>query len=144
MSTAPTVNALFIPADIGPACRTITLHNNDYVLQGVADCIGCEYVETVTLLPIIREGIGMPTDMWVDESGLLNDSPINVRASIITGRRIYGNAVITGRKMTREGDTICDLKFKSCVLEFLRLLQNTAEDWIANGYLTAHLHDDIH
>jgi hypothetical protein len=76
----------------------------------------------------------MPVDMWVDESGLLNDSPINVRASIITGRRIYGNAVITGRKETPECNTICDLKFKSCVLEFLRLLQTTAEDWIANGY----------
>ena len=133
MSTTNT--ALLIPADINAACKSVQIPDRD--LFEVSKIIGCEYVGRVNVLSIIREGIGMNTDVWVDDCGLLNDSPVNVRASIITGQRIVGNVVITG--CTNKGD-LCDLKFKSCVREFLDILNKTAQDWIANGYPMGRVH----
>lgn len=138
MSTT-TYNALSIPTDINTPCRALVIPSND--LSHIATHIGCEYVARVDLLSIVNEGIGMDTDMWVDDCGLLVERPVlNIRASIITGQRIFGNAVITGRDNDPEGGSICDLKFKSCAVEFIRILQTAAQDWIANGYPTGRVH----
>ena len=137
--TNTTNNALLIPADLNAACKSVHIPNRD--LFEVSKIIGCEYVALVNVLPIIRQGIGMDTDLWVDDCGLLVESPVlNVRASIISGQRLYGNAILTGRVLTEEGATMADLKFRSCVVEFLNNLQTTAQDWIANGYPTGRVH----
>ena len=131
MSTT-TYNSLAIPTDLNTPCHVLVIPGDD--LSHIASHIGCEYVARVDLLPIINKGIGMDTDMWVDDCGLLVDRPVlNVRASIITGQQIFGNAVITGRNNDPEGDSICDLKFRACVLEFLRILQTAAESMVADG-----------
>ena len=138
MSTT-TFNALSVPTDLNTPCHALVIPSDD--LSHIASHIGCDYVARVDLLPLVNEGIGMDTDMWVDDCGLLVDRPVlNVRASIITGQQIFGNAVITGRNNDPEGDSICDLKFKGCVLEFLNILQRTAQDWVANGYPRGRTH----
>ena len=127
-----TNNALLIPADLNAACKSVHIPNRD--LFEVSKIIGCEYVALVNVLPIIRQGIGMDTDLWVDDCGLLVERPVlNVRASIISGQRLYGNAILTGREMTDEGEAMADLKFRSCVVEFLNILQMAAESMVADG-----------
>ena len=137
--TNTTYNALSIPTDLNAPCHTLVIPSDD--LSHIATHIGCEYVARVDLLPMVNEHIGMDTDMWVDDCGLLVERPVlNIRASIITGQRIFGNAVITGRDNDPEGGSICDLKFKGCVVKFLDILQTTAQDWIANGYPMGKVH----
>jgi hypothetical protein len=33
--------------------------------------------------------------MWCDEEGMLKGSPLNIRASVIAGRHIFGNVILT-------------------------------------------------
>jgi hypothetical protein len=73
---------------------------------------------TVTAFPCsysgISAGVGAPFDfiggngigMYVDDEGLLNGSRFNGAASMITGRAIYGNAVLCHDTPDSEGNTL--------------------------------------
>jgi hypothetical protein len=137
MANTTTIPALLIPADLTLPFRTISLPKGDNTLMAMYPEIGCEIVARVNMSKTVDEVIGMPVDLWVDDCGLLTDAPVlNIRASILAGQELYGNAVLTGS--TRMHDDITDLQFvRICAANFLERLQKLAEDcalrMIVNG-----------
>ena len=87
MSTASNIPAAFIPATFLKEITTIEITPE---LSSMYPIIGCDIVERVALNPHYHAAI------WVDEEGLLKDAPINLRASCIVGRPIYGDAILAG------------------------------------------------
>ena len=120
MSTTASDRPIFaalVPANMAEPIKVIPLN-------GFADlypAIGCDLVQPVQNLL----GIDGPV-MWVDEEGVCVGKPMNVRASIIAGQRIVGNAVLTG---TKDGD-IAPLLI-DCPAIFFDRINVLAKDWIA-------------
>jgi hypothetical protein len=114
-----TLPVAFVSADLTVPCRgelIVDMHE-----QGLADMyklIGCSLVERVPQLLGLEEA-----EMWVDEEGMLNGSPLNTRASMIAGTYIHGHAIITGRDLT------C-LRM-DCPKAFFDRVQTLAEEWMA-------------
>ena len=136
MTNTTTIPALLIPADLTLPFRTISLPKGDNTLMAMYPEIGCEIVARVNMTKTVDEVIGMPVDLWVDDCGLLIDAPVfNIRASILAGQELYGNAVLTGS--TRMHDDITALQFSGCAKDFLNRLQELSEHYavhlIPNG-----------
>lgn len=114
-----TLPVAFVPVDVTSPCRgelIVDMHR-----QGLGDMytlIGCSLVERVPQLLGLEEA-----EMWVDEEGMLKGSPLNIRASMIAGTFIHGNAIITGRDLT-------SLRM-DCPKMFFDNVQTLAEEWIA-------------
>jgi hypothetical protein len=88
--------ALLIPADLSTPMSPVTVRGtgDDLNLQDLYAAIGCTLVDAVRPdhSHFSRKG-GM---IWVDDEGLLKADPQpNLRASILAGRPLYGNAVYT-------------------------------------------------
>ena len=87
MSTASNIPAVFIPASM---TQPITVVQINRELRSMYPILGCEIVERVSLNKNYRAAL------WVDEMGLLRDAGLNLRASCIAGRHIYGDAIMAG------------------------------------------------
>ena len=87
MSTASNIPAVFIPASM---TQPITVVQISRELRSMYPIIGCEIVERVSLNKNYRAAL------WVDEMGLLRDAGLNLRASCIAGRHIFGDAIMAG------------------------------------------------
>lgn len=87
MSTASNIPAVHIPASM---TQQITVVEITRELSSMYPIIGCEIVERVSLDKNYRAAL------WVDEMGLLRDAPLNLRASCIAGRHIFGDAIMAG------------------------------------------------
>lgn len=114
-TTAPNIPAVFIPATL---LREITVIEITPELSSLYPVIGCEIAERVTISPEYHAA------MWVDEMGLCKDAPINLRASCIAGRALYGDAVLAGEDA--EGN-IAPLVL-NCPSQFFK----TVEEEVAN------------
>lgn len=63
----------------------------------------------------IKQGLGGATldflsnggvGLYIDDNGMLEDQPLNVPASLMTGRPLYGPVVLCGPYPDEEGDTL--------------------------------------
>ena len=86
-STANNIPAVLIPAALLNEIKVIEITPE---LRSMYPIIDCDIVERVALNPHYHAAI------WVDEEGMLKDAPINLRASCIAGRPIYGDAILAG------------------------------------------------
>ena len=86
-STPNNIPAVHIPASM---TQPITVVQISKTLRSMYPIIGCEIVERVSLDKNYRAAL------WVDEMGLLRDAGLNLRASCIAGRHIYGDAIMAG------------------------------------------------
>lgn len=114
-----TLPVAFVSADLTIPCRGELID----VSYGVADMhklIGCSLVERVRQLLGLEEA-----EMWVDEEGAINGSPLNLRATMIAGTYIHGDAIITGRDLT-------SLRM-DCPKAFFDKVQVLAEEWMARS-----------
>jgi len=91
MSTTSTVTvpAAFLPTALNESIRVVEVTKD---LASMYPIIGCELVEIVPVNPAYE------FTMWCDEEGFLKGSPLNIRASVIAGRHIFGNVILTGGK----------------------------------------------
>jgi hypothetical protein len=91
MSTTSTVTvpAAFLPTAINENIRVVEITKD---LASMYPIIGGDIVEIVPINPAYE------FTMWCDEEGMLKDSPLNIRASVIAGRHIFGNVILTGGK----------------------------------------------
>ena len=81
-----TVYAASIPADHTSPITTVELPEGFDSLYTV---IGCDLVEAVR--------VDSETTLWCDEEALCKAEPkLNIRASLICGHNIFGNAVLCG------------------------------------------------
>ena len=88
--------ALLIPSDLSVPMSPVTVRGNgdNLEFQDLYAAIGCSLVEPVR--PDHSHFSRKGGTIWVDEEGLLKADPQpNVRASILAGRPLYGNAVYT-------------------------------------------------
>ena len=88
--------AILIPSDLSRPMSPVTVRGtgDDLHLGDLYAAIGCDLVDAVRPdhSHFSRNG-GM---IWVDDEGLLKPEPEpNLRASIIAGRPLYGDAVYT-------------------------------------------------
>lgn len=119
-----TIPALLIPANLSLPMRTVEIPNSTDCLFTVSEMIGCTFVTRTDVSPEVHRAIGMPTDMWVDDCGLMVANPkFNLRAALLTGQNLYGDAILTGST----GEDIVALAFKGCAKDFLDLVQRQAE-----------------
>ena len=89
------IAALFLPADTSVPADLFDIHDKS-IVKVLYERIGCDLVERVSVQPEVCQRVGRMA-LWIDESGLLKNSPrINLRASILAGRELYGNAVLCG------------------------------------------------
>jgi hypothetical protein len=56
---------------------------------------------TISFL-VVDEHIGL----WIDDNGMLENQPLNVVASLMAGRALYGPAVVSAAEPDDEGDTL--------------------------------------
>ena len=84
-----TVPAVLLPTAINENIRVVEVTKD---LASMYPIIGCELVEIVPVNPAYE------FTMWCDEEGMLKGSPLNIRASVIAGRHIFGNVILTGGK----------------------------------------------
>jgi hypothetical protein len=86
----PTINiipAAFIPVNNSIKVSVIEITDK---LSSMYGPIGCSIVEPVAL------NENYHACLWVDEEALCKSAPINIRASCLAGRPIYGNAIMAG------------------------------------------------
>ena len=84
-----TVPAAIQPTAIDQSIRAVEITKD---LSSLYPIIGCDLVEIVPINPAYE------FTMWCDEEGMLKGSPLNIRASVIAGRHIFGNVILTGGK----------------------------------------------
>lgn len=90
------IPALLIPADITRPMTIVQL-SHDAPFTELASTIGCNIIEAVQPSASIRNMIEGASMLWVDEEGLLCENPKpNLRAFLMSERRIVGNALLTG------------------------------------------------
>ena len=82
--------------------------------------IGCDIVERVALNAHYK------ACLWVDEEAVCKSAPLNIRASCLLGRPIFGNAIMAGEDA--EGN-IVPLSL-SCPKVFFDLLEKEAVNFI--------------
>ena len=87
MTTTNIIPAAFIPVNNSIKVSVIEITGS---LSSMYGPIGCSIVERVAL----NENYN--ACLWVDEEGLCKSAPINIRASCLAGRPIYGNAIMAG------------------------------------------------
>ena len=119
MNSTPsnTLHVAFIPANLFDPIKIVQITSD---LSSMYPIIGCDIVEPVAL------DTNYKSNLWVDEEALCKANPIiNLRASCLAGRPVYGNAIFAGEKMTEDGpeiDTLCI----PCPKIFFDLLQQEA------------------
>jgi hypothetical protein len=89
ITNTATVPAAFLPTALNENIRVVEVTKS---LSSMYPIIGCELVEIVPVNPAYE------FTMWCDEEGMLKGSPLNIRASVIAGRHIFGNVILTGGK----------------------------------------------
>ena len=93
MSTADNIVAALIPADLTKKVRAVEL-NPDSPLESMYGHMTCRMV---TPLPLMATPNLKGMLLWADEEGLcIVDPKINLRASILHGREIYGDVILAG------------------------------------------------
>jgi hypothetical protein len=89
------VPALYLPAQTAEPIDIFDLKDAS-TLKPLYNRIGCSLVERVKPQVDFLNKIG-PMCLWIDEEGRCKNEPIiNLRASIIAGQELYGNAVLCG------------------------------------------------
>jgi hypothetical protein len=85
-------NTTSIPAALIPArtSEPITVIEITDRITSMYEAIGCDLVERVSLDSHYK------ACLWVDEEGILHRLPMNIRASCLAGRPIFGNAIMAG------------------------------------------------
>lgn len=119
MSTADNIVVALIPADLTKKVRAVEL-NPDSPLESMYGHMTCRMV---TPLPLMATPNLKGMLLWADEEGLcIVDPKINLRASILHGREIYGDVILAGDN----GENIVNLKME-CPAILFDLLQKEAE-----------------
>jgi hypothetical protein len=117
------IHAAFIPVRMTDPVKVVPVCRD---LSDLYSLIGCEMVERVSFPPAIVSRVSI--EMWVDEEGALKaDKVMNVRASIIAGRVIYGNAVLSGES----NDSGLTTLYLECPKDFIDRVEVLAKMWIA-------------
>jgi hypothetical protein len=117
MNSTSTIPAAFIPATLHEKISVVEITNDLCSMYGP---IGCGIVERVALNPHYK------ACLWVDEEAVCKSAPLNIRASCLLGRPIYGNAIMAGEDA--EGN-IAPLSL-SCPKKFFQLLEDEAVNFI--------------
>jgi hypothetical protein len=119
-TTTTIISVLLVPADRSYPMTMVNLRKGDYALTDMYKHMECDYVQTV---PVPRKGIVL----WVDEEGTLKRDPkINVRASILAGQQIMGNAILSGQDSLYG---VNNLKMDD-LIEFLNKVELSAHEMI--------------
>ena len=121
MNTTNTDNIVsaLIPADLTKKVTVVEL-NPDSPLESMYAAMTCRMV---TPLPLMATPNLKGMLLWADEEGLcIADPKLNLRASILHGREIYGDVILAGD----DGEKIVDLKIQ-CPAILFDLLQQEAE-----------------
>ena len=84
-----TVPAAFLPTALNENIRVVEVTKS---LSSMYPIIGGDIVEIVPINP------AYDFTMWCDDEEMLKNSPLNIRASVIAGRHIFGNVILTGGK----------------------------------------------
>jgi hypothetical protein len=87
MKNTTSIPAVLIPVKITEKVAVIDITSH---LSSMYAPIGCSIVEPVAL----NENYN--ACLWVDEEALSKSAPLNIRASCLAGRPIYGNAIMAG------------------------------------------------
>jgi hypothetical protein len=87
-STTNNIPAAFIPATSTEKISVIEISSS---LSSMYGPIGCDIVEPVALNEHYK------ACLWVDEEALCKSATLNIRASCLAGRPIYGNAIMAGQ-----------------------------------------------
>ena len=136
-TTVTTITAFFIPADPNTPMRGQEVRRFDedgLCLPDLYAVIGCSLVEAVHVDGFVAHG-GM--SLWCDEEALCKGDPeLNLRASCLAGRRIYGNALLIsedvyGYSRSWDAEQGNPLPFVPCELERLsRQVAQSMIDWV--------------
>ena len=118
-SNASPVFALFIPANMEQPIRVVPLIS-DNPLRDMYSLMGCEIVQRISHLISTTE----PVALWVDEEGAMKPNLMNVRASIIAGIPLMGDAILAGDN----GGDIVSLRME-CPAEFMSRIEAFSHDW---------------
>lgn len=86
-TTSNEIAVAVIPANVFEAVSVKVISPS---LSSMYPVIGCSLVERVQVA-----GIKEAT-LWVDEEGICNGKPLNLRASIIAGQPLFGDAIMAG------------------------------------------------
>ena len=89
MTTTNIIPAAFIPVNNSIKVSVIEITERLSSMYGVIGG-GCDVVARVAL----NENYN--ACLWVDEEAMLKNAPLNIRASCLAGRPIYGNAIMAG------------------------------------------------
>jgi hypothetical protein len=117
-----TIYAAFIPVRMTDPVKVVPVSRD---LSDLYTHIGCEMLERVGH-PIFTR---MSIEMWVDEEGALKaDRVMNIRASIIAGRVIFGNAILSGES----NDSGLTALYLECPKDFFDRVEALAKAWIAD------------
>lgn len=121
-STASNIPAVLIPASLLREIKTIEITPE---LASMYPIIGCDIVERVALHASYHAA------MWFDEEALLKKAPINLRASCIVGRPLFGDAILAGEDAQYNIVPLLlncpSLFFKSVEEEVAKLLKETLQ-----------------
>jgi len=94
-NTTMKIPAILLPAALPEMPRPVDLVSVE-TLKSLREFIGCDIVERVSLDSQLND-IETNGVLWIDEEGRCKNSPqINIRASILAGTEIYGNALLCG------------------------------------------------
>jgi hypothetical protein len=119
-----TIHAAFIPVRMTDPVKVVPVSRD---LSDLYSLIGCEMVERVSFPPAIVSRVSI--EMWVDEEGALKaDRVMNIRASIIAGRVIFGNAILSGES----NDSGLTTLYLDCPKSFIDRVEILAKMWIAD------------
>lgn len=86
-TTNNNIPAAFIPANICDPIKTVDITTD---LSSMYPIIGCTIVEPVALHRSYN------ATLWVDEEGFCKQNILNLRASVLCGRPIVGDAIMAG------------------------------------------------
>jgi hypothetical protein len=128
-------NTTIVPVALIPTdpSQPITVIDIDNTLQSMYEHIDCDIVERVALNGVYK------ACLWVDEEAILNGSEMNVRASCLAGRPIYGNAIMAGEDS--DGNIVplslnCPKKFFDFLEEeSIRFLQELIKEAMQKGQI---------
>ena len=129
------IKAYMVPADAGKPVAACMLA--PHPIQGYEDEVSylpsmylrmhCRMVERIACECVPN------SCLWVDEEAHMRGEPppLNVRASILAGREVYGDCILAGDDGQRT--VRCDIIRKEEFLSMLNLLASTVGAVLANG-----------
>jgi len=117
MNSTTTIPAVLLPVSLNEKISVVEITND---LSSMYPIIGCDIVEPVALNAYYK------ACLWVDEEGICKSAPLNVRASCLLGRPIYGNAIMAGQD---EEYNIVPLSL-NCPTVFFQMLEEEALKFI--------------